>query len=85
MLYTVNDNDTDQDMMIKSLRHYQDFDSAQLWRSIWIKKLQQFPHKNSLNIVVAMMQVAPSFPAYCTLLYGQWSLSAELSEFQYYC
>ena len=30
--------------------------------------------------MAAMMQVVPNFPAHYTLLYGQGSLSAELSE-----
>ena len=48
------------------------------------KKLQQFPHKNKIpNIVAAMMQVVPNFPAHRTLLYGQVSLSADLSKSQY--
>ena len=50
------------------------------------KKLQQLPHKNDIpNIVAAMMQVVPSFPAHRTPLYGQGSLSADLSESQYCC
>ena len=28
MLYAVNDDNTDQHVIIKSLRHFQDFDSA---------------------------------------------------------
>ena len=45
------------------------------------KKLQQLPHKNDIpNIVAAVMQVVPNFPAHRMLLYGQGSLSAELSE-----
>ena len=47
------------------------------------KKLQQLPHKNDIsNMVAAMMQVVPNFPARRTLLYGQRSLSADLSESQ---
>ena len=45
------------------------------------KKLQQLPHKNDIpNMVAAMMQVVLNFPAHRTLLYGQGSLSADLSE-----
>ena len=47
------------------------------------KKLQQLPQKNDIpNIVAAMMEVVPNFLANRTLLYGQGSLSAELSESQ---
>ena len=42
--------------------------------------------KNDIpNIVAAMMQVVPNFPAHRTLLYGQGNSSAELSESQYCC
>ena len=50
------------------------------------KKAATIPSQNdSPNIVAAMMQVVPSFPAYRTLLYDQGSLSADLSESQYCC
>ena len=50
------------------------------------KKLQRLPHINDIpDIVAAMMQVVSIFSAHHTLLYGQGSLSEELSESQYCC
>ena len=85
MLYAINDDITDQNMIIKRLRHFQDFDSA-LYDGQFGKKAAAIPSQNDgPNIVAAMMQVVPSFPACRTLLYGQGSLSADLSESQYCC
>ena len=50
------------------------------------KKAATTPTQNDIpNIVAAMMQVVPNFPAHRTLLYGQGSLSADQSESQYCC
>ena len=50
------------------------------------KKAATIPSQNdSPNIVAAMMQVVPNILAQRMLLYGQGSLSADLSESQYCC
>ena len=85
ILYAVNDNNTDQDVIIKSPRHFQDFDSA-LYDSQFRSKAATIPTQNDIpNIVAALMQVVLNFLAHRMLLYGQGSLSADLRESQYCC
>ena len=83
MLYAINDDNTDQDVIARDTfrtltRLYMMINSD--------KKLQQLPHKNDItNILAAMIQVVPNFPSHHMLPYGQGSLSADLSESQYCC
>ena len=72
-------------LMIKSQRHFQDFDWVLYDCQFRQKSYNNPPHKNDIpNIVAAMIKkVVPNFPVPCTQPHGSGKLSLELSESQY--